>query len=252
MRDFRRWALLALSFLPSFSFATWQIAGSPIVVHSVAPNTDVPDYPRMYWNNPVFDFPLHPGSLEDNVDPYAQARDWKVDWQAGDILPVFMATTLKGPSFSYVLNLLFEHYPVAVIYDDPNHLVTVLPIPKTPAAVSKGFWVSNGEGYYKVYDGLGTGQVRPQGRPSTRIPLAMMTADLRPGSLKANVIRILRSAGWTTIIWDLPYDYNWVGSARIVRPSVQAVLQTVLADYPLQAAFYEMNHVVVIQAKSGF
>lgn len=77
----------------------------------------------------------------------------------------------------------------------------------------------------------------------------VMTVIVQPGSLKANVQRIIHLAGWNQLVWSVPFDYNWVGQVQIQGKSVQSILQKVLANYPLQAVFYQGNHVVLIKTR---
>lgn len=75
------------------------------------------------------------------------------------------------------------------------------------------------------------------------------SATIYPGSLKQNVQRILNDAGWQKVVWGVPYDYSWVGQTQISGSSVQNVMQQLLAHYPLQAVFYDENHVVLIRSR---
>jgi len=71
-----------------------------------------------------------------------------------------------------------------------------------------------------------------------------------PGSLKMNVQRIAAQHGWPRVVWTLPEDYRWVGKTRIKAQGIKNVLAKLLTNYPLQAQFYEGNHVVVIVART--
>ncbi len=66
------------------------------------------------------------------------------------------------------------------------------------------------------------------------------------GSLKNNVERILRENGWSNVVWKLPVDYRWVGTARITGPTLMSVMDTLLSSFPLEITFYYANHVVTI------
>lgn len=70
--------------------------------------------------------------------------------------------------------------------------------------------------------------------------------EVHTGSLKANVERIVRECGWETTIWKMPYDYNWIGDVTITANDVQGALTKLLEGYPVQAVFYNANHVVAI------
>lgn len=71
-----------------------------------------------------------------------------------------------------------------------------------------------------------------------------------PGSLKANITHIAREFGWRTVVWQPQYDYQWVGKTRIGASNIQELLTKVLHDFPLQAVFYQGNHVLVIVARN--
>ena len=73
---------------------------------------------------------------------------------------------------------------------------------------------------------------------------------LFPGSLKTNVENIAQQYGWKRVIWDSPNDYRWVAYTKIKQTRVQDVMQVVLVNYPLQAIFYEGNHVLVIKSRT--
>ena len=69
------------------------------------------------------------------------------------------------------------------------------------------------------------------------------------GSLRHNVERMVRQSHWGQVVWNLHYDYRWVGRARLQGNSLQAILQQLLAGYPVQAVFYKRNHVVAIHPR---
>ncbi|MCD6055045.1 MAG: hypothetical protein K0R12_7 [Gammaproteobacteria bacterium] len=78
---------------------------------------------------------------------------------------------------------------------------------------------------------------------------AIQTYAIYPGSLKSNVERIVRQAHWGDVVWTLPYDYRWVGTSTMKSDSVQEAVDKLLANYPLQAIFYEQNHIVEIKPR---
>lgn len=80
-------------------------------------------------------------------------------------------------------------------------------------------------------------------------PKPMFTTTAMPGSLKANVERIVAQSHWGTVVWKLPIDYNWNGTMTITAPNVQGALSQLLAQYPVQATFYDKNHIVAIEAR---
>lgn len=67
-----------------------------------------------------------------------------------------------------------------------------------------------------------------------------------PGSLKSNVERIASNNGWSRVVWMAKSDYRWYGKAQIVAYSLPGVFDKLLKDYPVQAQFYEGNHILAI------
>ncbi|MBY0378413.1 MAG: toxin co-regulated pilus biosynthesis Q family protein, partial [Gammaproteobacteria bacterium] len=88
----------------------------------------------------------------------------------------------------------------------------------------------------------------PLTRPAPA-PKPMFTTTAMPGSLKANVERIVAQSHWGTVVWNLPIDYNWKGTMTISAPNVQGALSQLLAQYPVQATFYDKNRIVSIEAR---
>jgi hypothetical protein len=80
-----------------------------------------------------------------------------------------------------------------------------------------------------------------------RLPLSTM---VYPGSLRDNIVRIARHFGWRTVVWQAPYDFNWVGKARIRAANLPQLLLKLLHDYPLQAVLYRGNHVLAIYPRN--
>ena len=74
--------------------------------------------------------------------------------------------------------------------------------------------------------------------------------ELYPGSLKTNVLRLSRAYGWKHIIWLSQDDYHWIGKVRVAANNLPDILGKILSDYPLQANFYEGNHVLVIKPRT--
>ena len=77
-----------------------------------------------------------------------------------------------------------------------------------------------------------------------------ISVTIYPGSLKSNIVRMARYFGWKKIIWQPSVDYKWVGKTRLKAQSFFNVLQKILVNYPLQAQFYQGNHVLVIVART--
>lgn len=75
-------------------------------------------------------------------------------------------------------------------------------------------------------------------------------AVLYAGSLRNNIERIAHQYGWDRVVWTLPEDYRWVGETTIKGGDLPSILRQLLADYPLQADFFEGNHVLVITPRT--
>lgn len=76
-----------------------------------------------------------------------------------------------------------------------------------------------------------------------------IVVTVHEGSLKDNVERIVRQAGWNELVWKPQYDYHWVGNVTITASDVQGVMTKLLEPYPLQAVFYSANHVVAVMPR---
>ena len=75
-------------------------------------------------------------------------------------------------------------------------------------------------------------------------------AGVHPGSLRLNIQRIAEQHGWHRVIWMLPEDYRWVGETRVTGHGLPGILEKLLASYPVQAEFYQGNHVLVIHPRT--
>jgi hypothetical protein len=78
----------------------------------------------------------------------------------------------------------------------------------------------------------------------------LQSIGVYPGSLRENVERISAHYGWRQVIWDAPQDFRWVGFAQIQGDTLADVLRQLLNDYPLQAVFYQGNHVLYIHPRT--
>jgi hypothetical protein len=91
-------------------------------------------------------------------------------------------------------------------------------------------------------------------KPAARINLPAQPgayyASLSTGSLKANILRIAAQYGWNQVVWDVDYDYQWLGNTRVAAASLPNLFAKFLEGYPLQAVFYQGNHVLVIQPRT--
>ncbi len=77
-----------------------------------------------------------------------------------------------------------------------------------------------------------------------------VTVTMLPGSIRANIIRIAKQNGWRTVVWNAANDYSWVGKTTVTAPHLEGIFSKILADYPLQANFYDGNHVLAIDSRT--
>ncbi len=68
-------------------------------------------------------------------------------------------------------------------------------------------------------------------------------------SLKHVIASLVKSCGWNTLIWEFDFDYHLVGDVDIRTNNIADALTQLLANYPLQAIFYDGNKVVKIQIR---
>lgn len=78
------------------------------------------------------------------------------------------------------------------------------------------------------------------------MPQKPLVVRVTEGSLKQNIERIVDNAGWGKPVWKMDYDFKWTGNVTITGRDIQSVLSKLLDPYPLQAKFYESNHIVAI------
>lgn len=91
--------------------------------------------------------------------------------------------------------------------------------------------------------------VKAAPKPAPKPVVPMMIYTVKPGSLKKNVETIVGQSHWGSVVWNLPFDYNWVGTTTLRAPDVQGILAQLLKPYPVEAVFYEQNHVVSVVAR---
>lgn len=89
-----------------------------------------------------------------------------------------------------------------------------------------------------------------QSTPKNHYSAPRFSSTVFPGSLRENITRIARSHGWPQVVWQAPYDYKWTGTTQIQAGNLPELLSHVLAEYPLQAIFYEGNHVLLIAPRT--
>jgi hypothetical protein len=68
-------------------------------------------------------------------------------------------------------------------------------------------------------------------------------------SLKNVITSLVNSCGWSTLIWEFDFDYHLAGDVVIHTNNIADALAQLLANYPLQAVFYDSNKVVKIQIR---
>ena len=73
-----------------------------------------------------------------------------------------------------------------------------------------------------------------------------VTVTMQNGSVKQNLTRIANQHGWQRVVWKSSNDFQWTGTTRIKAASLQDAFAQILAQYPLQAQFWQGNHVLAI------
>ena len=92
-------------------------------------------------------------------------------------------------------------------------------------------------------------KISPSPRKLILNPCSLSHKYVTTLSLK-NVISDLTShCGWKTLVWDLDFDYHLAGDVTIRANNIADALAQLLANYPLQAVFYDGNKVVKIQPR---
>ena len=92
----------------------------------------------------------------------------------------------------------------------------------------------------------GTIESSKQSFPATPV----VSVNLTPGSLSDNIEQIARENGWTRVVWKSKKDYGWASQTRVTGESFYDITSKIIRDYPLQAVFYQGNHVLVIQPRT--
>lgn len=77
-----------------------------------------------------------------------------------------------------------------------------------------------------------------------------ISVKMYAGSMQANVTRLAHYFGWQHVKWLPQVDYNWTGTTTMHAANFPTLLGVVLNHYPLQAQFYQGNHVLVITART--
>ena len=71
------------------------------------------------------------------------------------------------------------------------------------------------------------------------------STTLVPGALRAQLTDIAQQWGWQQVVWRVPHDYQWYGHVQFKAKTLFALYSKLLAPYPIQAVFYQGNHVLV-------
>lgn len=88
----------------------------------------------------------------------------------------------------------------------------------------------------------------PSEKLGTPAPTAVYV--IYPGSLKTNVTHLANEFGWRQVIWNAKFDYQWTGTTRITANNLNEILTKILKRYPLQAVFYQGNHILAIEPRN--
>lgn len=78
----------------------------------------------------------------------------------------------------------------------------------------------------------------------------LITATTTPGTIRDNVEHIAHQYGWQQVIWSSCKNFRWVSKTRITAPDLKGIMRKLLEGYPLQAVFYNGNHVLVIRPRT--
>ncbi len=78
---------------------------------------------------------------------------------------------------------------------------------------------------------------------------SLLKYEIKQGSLHDNIVNILHQSPWGELVWQAPVDYRFIGHEIIMASNIQDILKKLLSHYPLQAVFYNKNHVVVIRTR---
>ena len=84
----------------------------------------------------------------------------------------------------------------------------------------------------------------------TPAPIHLVSVTLNSGSLRGNIEKIAHTNGWQRVVWNNKNDYTWIGQTKITGTSFIEIMGKIIKDYPLQAVFYNGNHVLVIQPRT--
>lgn len=71
------------------------------------------------------------------------------------------------------------------------------------------------------------------------------STTLQSGPLRAQLTTIAQDWGWQQVVWRVPHDYQWHGHVQFKANTLPALLSKLLDPYPIQAVFYQGNHVLV-------
>lgn len=115
--------LLTALALPSFAFATFQMAAeNNMPPHRAMSNT----LPQNYRAKHAYTLTLRKGELAPQLKTYLGEHHYTLNWQAKKSTPILNYSRIKGSSMREVLNSLFVHYPyLKLSIDSKKKVVTV-------------------------------------------------------------------------------------------------------------------------------
>ncbi len=75
---------------------------------------------------------------------------------------------------------------------------------------------------------------------------------VRAGDLKSIITRLAANYGWQKkdFFWQPEKNYQWRGTTVFKNKTLAQILSVILEGYPLQAQFYDGNHVLVITTRN--
>lgn len=120
-------ALGLLALLPSFCFATWQVAGHTTRTPGQQPlqvNNAVPFSLKVNTHYTLY---VQKGFLFSNVYHYANKHYWKLHWLIPRNVRTNVKTKITGPGFTQVMQTLFSFYPhIKISFNHKTHTMTVM------------------------------------------------------------------------------------------------------------------------------
>lgn len=109
-------------------YATWQLANpyQGTQYHkNVNPDIGDTSYPESYTLVPQYVVCIKKGYLRENVERIAEYYGWTVYWREMKRYFVLTDSEIGGSSFQMIMKELLDNYPVRVIYNNENKVITV-------------------------------------------------------------------------------------------------------------------------------